>query len=342
MSRSANRPLRRGRVAVGGPVKIMRAATLAVALAAVSTACGAATPQATGPAPTTSVEPTSSVPPVAAPICGASTAPPTTYDHVVILIEENRTWSTVGGVGFTDPTMPYLGSLASRCTVFSEWTETNTTQNSLNQYIGLVTGVSNNATVDDCSPSAACRSTDDNLFRQVRLARGTPRSFVEGATTGCSADGNAAKHVPALYLSGTYVADGTTHNDHDYCDTEVRPLTELDVDHLPTLAMITPNLCNDGHDCGNDKVDAYAQGLLSRILGGASYAAGDTAVMVLYDEDHPVPNLIIAPTAAAAVSTIAGAGHAAVLRTWEELLGLPVLSSVQNAATISLRGPAHI
>ena len=38
-------------------------------------------------------------------------------------------------------------------------------------------------------------------------------SYVEGATTGCSASGNAAKHIPALYYFGTYT-DGTgTHNE---------------------------------------------------------------------------------------------------------------------------------
>lgn len=272
--------------------------------------------------------------------CGSSATPPTTYDHVVVVMEENRTWPAVGGVGFADPAMPWLRDAAANCTHFSDWTETNTSQNSLNQYIGLATGVSNPNTVNDCNPSATCRSTDDNIFRQVRQAGGTARTYVEGATTGCSADGNAAKHVPAMYFYGTYTDSTGTHDDHDFCDAEVRPLGELDVDHLPTFAMVVPDLCNDGHDCGNATVDEWVAQHLQPVLDSAAYAAGTTAVMVYYDEDRPVPNLIMAPTARRGVQDLPGAGHAAALRTWEEMLGLPLLPSVTGVP--SLRAAAGI
>jgi len=274
--------------------------------------------------------------------CGATTTPTATYSHVVVVMEENRTWSTVGGVGFGDQYMPFLRDLGANCTVYSDWVETNTSQNSLNQYIGLASGVSNDSTVDDCSPGPTCRSTDDNIFRQVRRAGGTARSYVEGASTGCSDAGNAAKHVPAMYFFGTYTDGSGTHNDHDFCATEVRPLSEFDVDHLPTFAMITPDLCNDGHDCVNASVDTWAAAHLQPILDSASYASGDTVVMVLYDEDRPVPNLIVAPTAHRGVQNLAGAGHAAALRTWEELLGLPIMGTPAVAAAPSLRASANI
>ncbi len=248
------------------------------------------------------------------------------------MVEENRRWTDVGGVGFGS--MPYLHSLATQCTAFADWTETNTSQSSLTQYIGMTSGVDNPATVDDCSPSARCRSIDDNVFRQVRSTGGAARSFVEGATAGCSASGNAARHIPALYYYG-----GT---DHDSCATEVRPLGEMDVDHLPTFAMIIPNPCNDGHDCENQAVDSWASSTLGSVLAGANYRSGDTAVFVLYDEDHPVPNLVIAPTAHAGTLTTAGAGHSAALKTWEQMLGLPVMNQGSLPNAISLRGLAHV
>ena len=125
----------------------------------------------------------------------------------------------------------------------------------------------------------------------MRVAGGTARNYVEGATTGCSASGNAAKHIPALYYFGTYT-DGTgTHNDHDFCNTEVRPYSEFDVNNLPTYAFITPTLCNDGHDCNDATVDAWAPTNIQRVLDSAAYKAGTVAVFVWYDEDHPVPNV---------------------------------------------------
>src|SRR5438552_13915101 len=160
--------------------------------------------------------------------CASTAPPPSRYQHVVVFSFENRTWSGVGGIGFGATAMPYMHSLAASCSYFSDWAETNTSQNSLTQYIGETSGVNNTATVNDCNPSTTCRSTDNNIFRQVRLAGGTARNYVEGATTGCSASGNAAKHIPALYYYGTYTVSGVTHNDHDYCNTEVLPYSNFD------------------------------------------------------------------------------------------------------------------
>lgn len=270
-------------------------------------------------------------------VCGSMASPPAQYEHVVIFSFENRTWSNVG-LGFSASSMPYLHSLATQCSYFSDWTETNTAQNSLTQYIGETSGVSNSATVNDCSPSTSCRSTDDNIFRQVRVSGRTAINYVEGATTGCSASGNAAKHVPALYYYGTYT-DGTgSHGDHDFCNTEVRPYSEFDVNNLPTYAFVTPTLCNDGHDCSDGTVDTWASVHIQQVLDSAAYKAGTVAVFVWYDEDHPVPNLTIAPTSHKGQITQTGVGsHAALLKTIEDMLGLPVMNQGQLPAAANLR-----
>jgi hypothetical protein len=110
-------------------------------------------------------------------------------------------------------------------------------------------------------------------------------------------------------------------------------LTELDADALPTFAMIVPDLCNDGHDCDNERVDAWLREHLQPLLTSDTYAAGRTAVFVLYDEDAPVPNLVVAPTAHRVAPGAAGS-HRSALRTFEELLGLPMLPSVDDAPSL--------
>ncbi|HEY4378247.1 MAG TPA: alkaline phosphatase family protein [Acidimicrobiales bacterium] len=296
-------------------------------------ASGAATPAPSPPAKAA----VAAAPSLSAP-CGRATTPPARYSHVVVMLEENRTWaggrSPAVGMGFSATKMPFLHSLAAKCSYYTDWAETNASQDSLNQYIGLTSGVVNSHTVNDCSPSATCRSTDNNIFRQVRVAGGSPRSYVDGATTRCSAAGNAAKHIPALYYYG-----GT---DHSHCSGEVVPLSYLDPNHLPTFAFITPNLCHDGHDCADANVDAWAKTTLTRILNGATYAGGKTLVVVTYDEDRPVPNLLIAPTAhVGAIHSPAGS-HPALLKTVEQLLGLPVMNQGQLPTAISLRTSAHL
>jgi hypothetical protein len=257
----------------------------------------------------------------------------------VVVMLENRTWSAVGGPGFGS--MPYLDGLAVHCAYYSDWTETNTRQSSLTQYVGLTSGVDNPHTVNDCRPSASCSSTDDNIFRQVREAGGTARNFVEGPTSPCSAAGNAPKHIPALYYRGTYEDASGTHRDSDFCTDEVRPATELDPNHLPTFAMIAPTLCHDGHDCPNADVDQWLRSFVSPILDGADYRSGRTAVFVLWDEDHPVPNLLIAPGAQPGPRPGSGS-HAAALATIERMLGLPLLPPVEIAGVSDLRASSGL
>lgn len=240
--------------------------------------------------------------------------------HVVVIMEENRTWSGVG-TGFS--TMPYLHSLGGM--YLPDWTETDTSENSLTQYIGLTSGRDDPDSIsNDCDPSAGCNTVVDNLFRQGRAAGLTMRSYVEGPTSGCSASGNAAKHIPALYYWG-----GT---DRNFCSSEVRPLGELDVNNLPSFAMVTPNLCNDGHDCGNSTVDNWLSVHLAPLLASAEYQAGHVLVNVQWDEDRPVPNLALFKGIASGSNSAAGT-HSRLLSTWQDLLGLPRLTTAA-----SLRG----
>ncbi len=219
--------------------------------------------------------------------------------------------------------MPYLHALGKQCSYFPSWTETNTSQNSLTQYVGQVTGAFQTKTVNDCSPSASCNTTANNIFRQARHAGFKAIDYVEGATTGCSARGNAAKHIPDLYMWGA--------DDRAHCAQQVRPFSEFHANFLPRFSFVTPTLCDDGHDCSNSTVDAWARQHIQPVLDSAAYRAGKVAVFVWYDEDHPVPNLWITPTARPGARLLSGAGYAGTLRAWESMLGLPCLAHACTA-----------
>ncbi len=270
--------------------------------------------------------------------CGSDAAPPATYQHVVMLVEENRTWtggrSAAVGMGFSGGDMPYLQGLAEQCSYFVDWAEIDAGENSLNQYIGLTSGVKSQTVSDDCEPSANCLSTDDNIFRQVRESGGTARTYVDGTSEPCSVGDNRAKHIPALYYQG---ADDPSH-----CADEVRPFSEFDPSNLPMFAFVVPDLCHDGHDCGDDAVDEWARSTLQPVLTSASYLRGETLVVVIYDEDQPVPNLLIAPTARPGPIDDLLGSHASLLKTVELALGLPVLDQGQLPDAPSLRSAAHI
>ncbi len=274
-------------------------------------------------------------------ICGNSTKAPQKYDHIVVIVDENRTWNDVG-LGFSAGQMPFMNSMAQQCSYYSLWNETNPSQSSLTQYIGMTSGIDNLHTVNDCKPSASCSSQDNNIFRQIRQNGGTTRSYVEGASQPCSAAGNAAKHIPAFYYQGAYDDSTGHHSDQDFCKDEIRPLAEFNVDALPTYSYVTPDLCNDGHDCDDATVDSWNKAIIDKITTSTIYKKGTTAIFVMYDEDTPVPNLIIAPTAKTGVIDHIAGSHASVLKTWEEMLGLPVLQQGQLPTAPSLRSSAGI
>jgi len=227
--------------------------------------------------------------------------------------------------------MPYLHGLGRQCSYFTDWTEADTGQNSLTQYVGQVTGAFQSGTVDDCSPSTSCSTRADNLFRQARRSGLVAINYVEGATTDCSASGNAAKHVPVLYLCGA--------DDRAHCAEQVKPFREFNPAALPAFSFVTPTLCNDGHDCSNAVVDAWAKDHVQPVLEISAYRAGQVAVFIWYDEDHPVPNLWITPTAKAGAITTPGAGYASTLKAWESMLGLRCLATACTAP--DLRTPAN-
>jgi acid phosphatase len=310
---------------------------LATLLVLVTLGCGShstdrARTTTSPPATPTSVtsRPTATTATTTPAVCGSARPHPSGYKSVVVFAFENRTWANVGGPGFGS--MPYLHALAQRCAYFTDWTETDTAQNSLTQYVGELTGARQPGTVDDCSPSTACSTQADNLLRQARRVGRTAINYVEGATSPCSAAQNASKHVPGLYFWGA--------DDRAHCAQQVRPLRELDPNHLPNFAFVTPNPCDDGHDCDNAHVDAWARAHIQPVLDSRAYRAGEVAVFVWYDEDHPVPNLWIAPTAASGAHTLAGAGAAGTLAAWESMLGLGCLANACSAP--DMRAAANV
>jgi hypothetical protein len=210
-----------------------------------------------------------------------------TIDTVVVIAEENRSWSAVG-MGFNATNMPYVHTVASQCGYFTLDTETNTSDNSATQYVGVWTGYDIGVThvTNDCSPSTSCSYLGNNLFRAFRNAGVGHREYVEGATSTCSASGNAAKHIPELYMWDT--------TDRAACNAEVLPMSQFNFANPPTgFTFITPTQCNDGHDCIDSTVNAWLAdpSRLPALFNTPQYKAGKVLVELWWDEDHPKPNL---------------------------------------------------
>jgi hypothetical protein len=63
-------------------------------------------------------------------------------------------------------------------------------------------------------------------------------------------------------------------------------------------------------------------------------------VFVVWDEDSPIPNIVIAPSVMPGTTTSTAVNHYGLLRATEEMLGLPLLGDAAGAT--SLRTVFHI
>jgi acid phosphatase len=54
---------------------------------------------------------------------------------------------------------------------------------------------------------------------------------------------------------------------------------------LPITGELTPNLCNDGHDCSLSTADTWLAGWIPAILAGPDFLAGRLTVVITFDED---------------------------------------------------------
>jgi hypothetical protein len=269
--------------------------------------------------------------------CGGSATPPTVYAHVIWIWMENKKFNEV--IGNSDA--PYETSLARLCATATQYSSIGSP--SLPNYLGATSG-SPHGISNDGSP-ADHPIPANNLFRQVREQGGTARSYQESMGGNCKMDSSgryAVKHNPAAYYVGG--------SDRSACQADDVPLGgledgalrhDLDANTLPTFSFVTPDLCNDTHDCSVRTGDRWLQQWVPVLLASSSYAAGSTAIFVVWDEDSPMPFLAIAPTVPTGTVLGAGIDHYALLRTTEEMLGIPTrLGAAAHAP--SMRASLHV
>jgi hypothetical protein len=242
----------------------------------------------------------------------AAAAPLPRVAHVVVIVFENKERDAVLGSGAA-PTFDRLAREYVDLTNYHALTHP-----SLPNYLALVSG-SMHGISDDCTDCVVARGTTigDELTRAGRTwgayAEGYPRS-----------PRFAQRHVPFLYFPRDR--------------THVHPLTALRPAQLPAFAFVAPDLFHDMHDRGVATGDAWLRRFVPPLL-----RAPRTVVFVLFDEGTTTAGggghvaAIAAGTAVARrMRYTLPTGHYAVVRTIEDVLGVPALGA--SARTPPLRG----
>ncbi|HET8708711.1 MAG TPA: alkaline phosphatase family protein [Candidatus Saccharimonadales bacterium] len=274
-------------------------------------------------------------------------AAPAKWNHVVVLIFENKGYSDVIGSGQS----PYITSLAAKCGTYKNWKDADyrvdgtkdrsTDYNSKPNYATYMSGVSpsvSKITTDDFSTTTGV----DNIFNRLRQAGISTKSYQPGPAGQCSKDNyNGAYHDAMRYFTdvGGQSSDPTTFcNQHDVNIGDF--MTDVNSGKLPAFSVVYPTNDQNTHDNSISSGDTWAKNFLTPFFDSDQYKSGDTALFFVWDEDTPIPNVLAAPSVKPGSSPTIPSGsypisHFSALRTWQEMLGLsPFLGNSGQAPSL--------
>jgi len=268
-------------------------------------------------APQAQVSHTPSAPPTVVTFPSATPDPTSTPDpsHVFVIVLENRSADQVSGSG-------YIAQLAQQYGVATNYH--GVYHPSLPNYLAMTSGSTWGIGDDGWHNLPA-----GGLGTQLTSAGIDWRAYMEGMNNGCYRNGNgyALKHNPFAYYGGT-------------CPSQVVPFSQFASDMsgaVPRFVWITPDLCHDGHDCGNSTVNAWLSQTVPTIL--ASDAWQDNGVLfITWDEGEDNANsvltLVIHHDPLRHQSTVAY-DHYSLLATIEDSLGVDRLGAAAQATPMT-------
>ncbi|MEY9968095.1 hypothetical protein ABIA33_006175 [Streptacidiphilus sp. MAP12-16] len=288
---TAEPPRRRTRLAVA-------VALTAVALAASAAGCSQSGTGSTAPHPGTSA--------TTAVAKGVQVPRP---DHVVVVVEENHSYSQIIG---DSTNAPYLNTLAQQGALFTH--SFAITHPSEPNYLALFSGSTQGVTDDSCPHTFSGPDLGSELTTAGLGFAGYSESMPSAGFTGCDSGSYARKHNPWVNFSDVPSAANQpwTAFPHDYSQ-------------LPTLSFVIPNLDDDMHDGSVRQGDDW----LKQSLGAyATWARTHNSLLVVtWDEDdeshsNQIPTILVGQPVRPG-SYAETLDHYRLLRTLEDAYGLP-------------------
>ena len=216
----------------------------------------------------------------------------------------------------------------------------SSTHPSLPNYIEMTSG-STNGIGNDNDPSDPKNQIagNDNLADQLDAAGVAWRAYGESMGTPCRMDSDklyAAHHMPFLYYS-SLSTDAARCSEH---------VVDFDQNFAADLASnkyryvwITPNMCNDAHDCSVDVAGQWLEKVVTQIQASPGYQNGG-AIFAMFDEGSvrilgasaDLATIVVSPKLVSpSYRTSTTFGHPGYLATMEDILGLPRLPTTKDA-----------
>ncbi len=266
---------------------------------------------------------------------GAAAAPaPAPPSHVAVIVLENREYSDVIG----NPDAPFLNGLARRGALATRYYGIR--HPSLPNYLALLGG----STFGIESNCTDCTVTGPSLASQLSKAGVSWRAYMGDMPHRCFGEAESSayvkRHNPFMYFPSIASVPKRCNR----VVPEARLRTDLRRHRLPSFAWLSPNLCDNGHDCDVGTADRHVAKLVPRLtrrLGPGGF------LVVTFDEGTTDLGCCGAPGGGRVMTVLTGPAirhrarlplrynHYSLLATVEDAFGLPRLRHARG--THSLR-----
>ncbi len=196
--------------------------------------------------------------------------------HVVLVVEENQSYSTVAG---NSAGWPHLNAMIAKGALATNYYADS--HPSIGNYFALTTGQV--ITTDDNSTAV---ENVDNIARRMLTSKVPFKVYAEGIAQGYLGGNKGLyliRHNPFALLSD--IAGNT-----QVADTVIWPFTQFGADvsknALPSLSFIVPDIDDDAHSASAEQADGWLQANVIGPLSGspAFQPGGDGILAVVFDE----------------------------------------------------------
>jgi phosphatidylinositol-3-phosphatase len=250
------------------------------------------------------------------------------FDHIFIIVMENHADTQIIG-DFINA--PYINQLATQYAVATNYSAV--THPSLPNYLALIGG----STFGVDSDCIDCFQAAPNIVADRIVPSGrTWKAYMES--------------MPATCFLGDAVPYEQDHNPFMYFDnvrmtSECQKVVQLDrlandlssTATTPEFGWLTPNACNDMHDCSVAMGDSWLSNTVPSLLNSPAFTSQNSLLLITWDEDdgsaeNQVPMLLIGPSVVSGGSSVHAYNHYSLLKTIEMAWGLAPLTENDAAA----------
>jgi hypothetical protein len=299
--------------------------------------------------------------PAFASLCGAMAGShPARISHVMVIVEENRSFPQVIG----SASAPYINNvLVPSCGLATNYH--NYSHPSLPNYLALTSGTAEgSARAKDCSIVANCPQPQASIFSQLGDAGRSWREYAESMPAACYPRDSGQyliRHAPPPYYTSSPVPSECRSWDVPLGTARSGALLQAlspSSDGLPAYSFVTPNACDDMHSCPTSAGDSWLKTWVPIIQRSAAYQSGQLVVFITWDEGtggdktdgescwnaahastsaYPscwIPTLVLSPYTPPSTRSGTYFNHLSLLGTAEDLLGLPRLATTQGYASL--------